>query len=71
VPDDDVLESAYRRAYERAQINKAIERAAEQAEQLELPDDLRSQVRDGLGKSPRLRWDDVIVDRIERLVEDE
>jgi len=71
IPDDDTLDAAYRRAVERIQINKAIEEATEdareEAENVDVPENLRSTIEDALAEDPVIPWDIAI----SRIVEDE
>ncbi len=60
IPDDQVLENAYRRATALAKINTAIEDASKSAEEAatgaEIPDDLRDQLREAMEEEPQA-WD--------------
>ena len=64
VPEPDVLEAAYRRAYEVRLINEAVRAAAEEAAAracvVTIPDHLSEHVRAALKADPRLPWDDAI-----------
>ena len=66
VPDNDVLESAYRRAMETAIVRerlRKIEKAArEQSQEAELPRALAVKVRKRLKASPSKSWDQVIAE---------
>lgn len=61
VPDDDVLEQAYRRAYQVARINERvaeiIHEAAEEADEAPLPKRLRARVLKQIKESPDTPWD--------------
>ncbi len=64
VPDREVLEAAYRRAYEVQLLNNAVtdaaERAATRASETPLPDDLDEQVRAYIEEHPEKPWDDAV-----------
>ena len=66
IPDDEVLNHAYRRAYQIAIINKAVEEitenAQEKAEEAEVPDDLRDEISKSLDASRERSWDKVLAD---------
>lgn len=61
VPEQDVLESAYRRALEIATIRRQIEEitalAHDEAAEADIPDDLLAQIKDTLDATPDLPWD--------------
>jgi DNA topoisomerase VI subunit B len=64
VPEPEVLETAYRRAYEVRLINAAVQAAAEdaavRARAVVIPDHLSEHVRAALKANPRMPWDDAI-----------
>lgn len=65
IPDKELLEAAFRRAYRQDHLNEAIadasEEATEAAEEASVPDDLAAQVADVFQNGNRgLAWDDVI-----------
>jgi hypothetical protein len=75
VPDDLVLEQAFRGAVEADYIqnhfDKISEEARVRAQKVSIPSDLASQVRRQLKKKPALPWDEVIKDLAENLDLDE
>jgi hypothetical protein len=72
VPGEDVIEAAYRRAYEREVLNVAIRQAhdgdRQRAAAVELPDDIVTQVTDGIDNDPERAWDDVLAAFVEDAV---
>jgi hypothetical protein len=64
IPESEVLEAAYRRAYTRRLVNQQVERlyadAREEALAATLPEDLLTQVTEGLDQQRDWLWDDVI-----------
>jgi hypothetical protein len=62
VPDQSVLEKAYRRAWKRAIIQEAIDRATEDVgdDEIIIPPNLDALVRDKLQKSGQQAWDDAL-----------
>ena len=69
IPDDGVLETAYRRAAEVRFVNKKLKKivaqAAKHAGAVEIPDDLRECVEDHLEGLPGDSWDEVIAEILE------
>lgn len=65
LPDDDVIERAYRRALAVSRVNKAIEdareEATEKAEAAKVPKSLRQRLKKALKDSPEA-WDKVLYD---------
>ncbi len=61
VPEQDVLESAYRRALEiatvRSQIDDITAEAHDEAAEADIPDDLSSRIKERLAVDPALPWD--------------
>lgn len=70
IPDDDVLEDAYRRALVAAQVNEAIcaveGKAIQLAKAAEIPLDLRDQIQGELNES--LAWDKVLYELVSEKV---
>jgi hypothetical protein len=64
IPDSEVLEAAYRRAYTRALVNEKVaelyDEARDEALDADLPDDLFTQVTEGLDENPTWLWSWVV-----------
>ncbi len=69
IPDDDILEGAYRRALVVARINQSIkdvrDGAIEKAKSAKVPRSLRRQLEKALKDSPKA-WDKVLYDVAEK-----
>ena len=61
VPDEETLAAAYRRFVEVRHLENAIDRiskdAREQAQDVEVPEDLESEIRECIEEDPALSWD--------------
>jgi hypothetical protein len=64
VPDDELLADAYRAFHRSQQLRERFEELQDEFEdeesEIEVPHDLKEQVRTILGEQPDLRWDDAI-----------
>ena len=64
VPDDDLLAETYRAFHRSQQLREKFEEMEEEfdeeADEVEIPKDLKEQVRAILAKHGDLRWDDAI-----------
>lgn len=64
VPDEALLENAWRRGFEHAaleaSIDNLVEQAAAKAENAKVPDRLRETVSERLTKSPESSWDEIV-----------
>jgi len=73
IPGEDVLDEAYRRAFElecyQSVIEKRKKKIQKKALALDLPDDLEETIRDRLDENPELSWDDVINEIVKDIVE--
>ncbi len=73
VPDDAVLEQAYRRSLQGALVNAQIRALADEAQQAaseaKVPKNLAAKIRRGLSENSGRRWDQVLADMAEQWVE--
>ena len=60
IPDQETLETAYRRAVQIASISARIEELIEEAEEISVPKSLSSQIRKRLKTDPTKSWDEVV-----------
>jgi hypothetical protein len=74
VPDEDVMETAYRRADEIETLNVAIRRAADDARaaalDVEVPDDIVTLVTTGIEDDDTLPWDEVLAGVVANTIEE-
>lgn len=68
IPNQGILENAYRRAYQLAEIEKTIrkELKANRQNKIEVPDDLEDTIRERFKKHDSLSWDEAIRDIVRR-----
>ncbi len=74
IPDEDCLADAYRRAQERAFVQQKINAAQNEAGDLgevEIPDNLRTEVEDRLSEDTAATWDSIVRDIAEQKFEDD
>jgi hypothetical protein len=68
VPDQEVLEATYRRAFQTNRLEERLEEIAEEvhqeAEEAKLPANLRKKVREALKRNPEKSWDTVITELV-------
>jgi hypothetical protein len=68
VPDREVLESAYRRAFQAHRLEERLAEIAEEvhqeAQEAKLPANLRKKVREALKHNPEKSWDAVIAELV-------
>ncbi len=74
IPDEDCLADVYRRAQERAFVQQKIDAALDEAGDLgevEIPDNLRTEVEDRLSEDTAATWDSIVRDIAEQKFEDD
>ncbi len=74
IPGEDCLADAYRRAQERAFVQQKIDAALDEAGNLgevEIPDNLRTEVEDRLSEDMAATWDSIVRDIAEQKFEDD
>ncbi len=74
IPDEDYLAGAYRRAFQQAAVQQKIDAALEDmgdlGEDIEIPENLRTEVEDRFSEDTAATWDSIIRDLAVQKFED-